>query len=210
MSEPFDTRMREYGTAMRRVSDEELQAHHGGDDLVRALSFLGMGCFEAGFSYEFGPLAADFPPHDRWLYSMQKQDVVARDSWRTPAFREYKACGQMLHGALDDDLVFELEELYELISRPLLDFKLSEMEWAERMVLQHAALSAWRTLGHHGLEAHYVRLNWDQDLHDLLHHTASWRASHPEFEDLPHELLLRMYGLGPYVDLTAEGYQILR
>jgi hypothetical protein len=211
MSEPLDTPVRKYGTAMRRVADREILNYAGGSELISALSFLEMGCFDGGNCYEIGLLRAHFPAHDRWFYTIEKQDLIARASWRLATLMEYGTCSETHSPESEEDLVFEIEELQTFVARAVLaSTPEGGAEWAEISRLQHAALGAWRAFGHHGLEPQWLRMSWDQDTHDLIRHHDRWVARHPEAEGLPRELIMRMHGFGDYMDAEAAGYPLLR
>jgi hypothetical protein len=193
---------------------EGLSRDEGGSELERNLALLMLSCYQdVDGRFWFGMDAPDFPDHDRWIATVSMDDFTrAGRSWHKVYFSNVLACGSLMtYGErLDGNLVEDFAELakeFQDAAKALQD----PAEVACRGVYQARQLKrleiyqAFNTFNYDGLEEAQARLTWDQDLHDLIRHYDTFQANHPECAGLPHDLALRMHGLGTYVDARAGG-----
>jgi hypothetical protein len=211
---------------LTRVTSPALSSLYKG--LPRALARLPLEMYvDAADTYWVGIKGEGFAEHHRWLYAVQParlqpmrgglgevavNGVPVEKIPGRYAYSDVVQCGSVLrspnpgslhsnHGfknltdeidSLASEIENEIEESEEYDSMTELD----ELAWKRK------ALIIFQSFDLTGVYAssQSVKLPWDQDMHDLIHHYDLWLANHPEAADMPRDLTLRMYGLGYYVE----------
>jgi hypothetical protein len=214
---------------LTRVSGRELTRLYEG--LPRALERLPLEVYvDAADTYWFGIQGEGFAEHHRWLWAAEPgkpeagpfglreieiNGVPVEKIPRRYTYSDVVQCGSVLrvpnrnglrshHGFKNlTDEIYSLAGEIEGELEDDADYEtLTELD---QLDLKRKALVIYKSLGYTGIYAlrDFGSLTWDQDLHDLLHHYDAWLANHPEAADMPRELVLRMYGLGAYVEGQA-------
>jgi hypothetical protein len=199
------------------VEDDELTSYAGGDDLRLVLQDLQLACFEdMDGRFWFGSSDPNLPDHDRWVLTVDRVDlssVFAARSWRDVYFSNVMECGTAITAggrSTQDSIVFALQDLAQEIKEAMETlYEPDELQLLhiheERQAKRRELYQAFNTFYYYGFIPEVLRLTWNQDMHDLVRHPETWLARHPEAAGMPHELVLRMHGLAPYVDDKRSG-----
>jgi hypothetical protein len=189
---------------MARLSNEDLGIQQDGAPLVLVMKRLDLGCYidPRGY-YWFGANSPHVAEHSRWLAVVEKRALYQAGSWSRVEFASFLSGTPQLP-LKRTPLVGGFAEVLEQIEGVLNDLPVSVAPFNRRgeftISTVSKALQIWCTIAYNAMDEHHMRLTWDQEMHDLIHHYDLWQTRHPETQGVPRDLVLRANGLSEYAD----------
>jgi hypothetical protein len=187
---------------------ELLLDYQEADELVSLMGQMDLGCYrrEGDTFWWIGSASPLLHDHERWLFRVSSNVIKRRSSFEGIMADLLDTCQR----SSGEQLIPEFGDINGWVQNSAIALGLSYPLTDEQLATRLALFGNFGYVYESRLRAlHAERLVWRPELHDLLHHPEVYLLQHPEAAGLSRELLLRMHGLGGYVDVLATGKDML-